>query len=257
MERYRERATATPTGRKIAAVPETETAPLAAGVVLASGAGTRVGASLNKVFLPLAGRPLVSWSLDAFASVPSIGVLLLVTRPQDGELVERVRADHPGARIEVVHGGATRQESELNALRHLAGRIADGSIDVVLLHDGARPLVTPRLVTAVLEVAREHGGAVPGLSGVDIHAATADGSRLTGRPAGELVRVQTPQGFRAGPLLAAYEEAERAHFAGTDTASCMEQFSSVRVRWIPGEQENFKITYAHDLAVAERVLGHR
>lgn len=241
----------------ISAVPETETAPLAAGVVLASGAGTRVGANLNKVFLPLAGRPLVSWSLDAFATVPSIGVLLLVVRPQDEELVERVRAEHTGTRIEIVHGGATRQESELNALRHLASRIADGSVDTVLLHDGARPLVTPRLIADVLRTARGDGGAVPGLAGSDIFAATKDGSRLAGKPEGALVRVQTPQGFRAGPLLAAYEAAERAEFAGTDTASCMERFSSVRVRWIPGEQENFKITYAHDLAVAERVLGHR
>jgi 2-C-methyl-D-erythritol 4-phosphate cytidylyltransferase len=241
----------------IFAVPETETDPRAAGVVLASGAGTRVGASLNKVFLPLAGRPLVSWSLDAFATVPSVGVLLLITRPQDGELVDRVREDHPDARIEVVYGGATRQESELNALRHLSSRIADGSVDTVLLHDGARPLVTPRLVAAVLHTARERGGAVPGLPGSDILAASEDGARLAGKPEGSLVRAQTPQGFRAAPLLDAYERAEREGFTGTDTASCMERFSTVDVHWVAGEQENFKITYAHDLAVAERVLGHR
>lgn len=241
----------------ISAVPETETDPRAAGVVLASGAGTRVGARLNKVFLPLAGRPLVSWSLDTFAAVPSVGVLLLVTRPQDGELVDRVRDEHPGVRIEVVFGGATRQASELNALRHLSSRIADGSVDTVLLHDGARPLVTPRLVTEVLRTARQRGGAVPGLLGSDIVAATEDGARLAGKPEGSLVRAQTPQGFRAGPLLDAYERAERADFAGTDTASCIERFSTLDVHWVPGDQENFKITYAHDLAVAERVLGHR
>ncbi|KAA9154418.1 2-C-methyl-D-erythritol 4-phosphate cytidylyltransferase [Amycolatopsis acidicola] len=221
------------------------TEPQAAGVVLASGAGTRVGANLNKVYLPLSGRRVVSWSLEAFDSAPDVGVVLLVTRPQDAELVESVRI--PG--LEVVHGGATRQESELRALRHLAGRIESGEIDSVLLHDGARPLVSTKLIEAVLRTAREYGGAMPGLAADDIVA--ADGSRV----AGKLVRAQTPQGFRAAPLLAAYEQAAREGFDGTDTASVMERYSSLPVHWVPGEEQNFKVTYAHDLAVAEQMLA--
>lgn len=220
------------------------TEPQAAGVVLASGAGTRVGANLNKVYLPLAGRRVVSWSLEAFASVPEVGVILLVTRPQDAELVESVRI--PG--LEVVHGGATRQESELRALRHLAARIERGEIDTVLLHDGARPLVSTKLIGEVLCTAREHGGAMPGLAADDI--VTADGGRVTGT----MVRAQTPQGFRAAPLLSAYEQAAREGFDGTDTASVMERYSSLPVHWVPGEEQNFKVTYAHDLVVAEQML---
>ncbi|MER6899963.1 2-C-methyl-D-erythritol 4-phosphate cytidylyltransferase, partial [Amycolatopsis sp. NPDC000740] len=68
------------------------------------------------------------------------------------------------------------------------------------------------------------------------------------------IRVQTPQGFRAQPLLAAYEQAAAEGFLGTDTASCMERFSALPVRWVPGSAENVKITYPHDLAVAERFL---
>lgn len=224
------------------------TEPCAAGVVLASGAGTRVGANLNKVYLPLAGRRIVSWSLSAFAKVPEVGVLVLVTRPQDEELVAEVLADQ-SAKIEVVHGGSTRQESELCALRHLAKRIDAGAIDTVLLHDGARPLVTPSLIVEVLRTAREHGGALPGLAADDIVA--ADGSRL----AGTVVRAQTPQGFRAAPLLAAYEQAAREGFDGTDTASVMERFSALPVHWVRGEERNFKVTYPHDLVVAEQVLS--
>lgn len=221
-------------------------------MVLASGAGTRVGADLNKVFLPLAGRRIVSWSLSAFAKVPEVGVLVLVTRPQDAELVREVVGAGP-AEVEVVHGGSSRQESELNALRHLAGRIGSGAIDTVLLHDGARPLVTPKLITEVLRVAREHGGAMPGLAADDVFG--ADGDILGARPAGTVVRAQTPQGFRAQPLLAAYERAASEGFEGTDTASVVERFSALPVHWVPGEEQNMKVTYPHDLLVAGQVLS--
>jgi 2-C-methyl-D-erythritol 4-phosphate cytidylyltransferase len=244
--------------RKTAGQPGSRpTTPFAAAVVLASGAGTRVGAGLNKVYLPLAGRRLVSWSLEAFRRVPDVGVTVLVVRPQDGELVDRVLdGEVDGASIEVVYGGDTRQASELQALRHLAGRIDAGAIDTVLVHDAARPLISPALISGVLRSAREHGGAIPGLPADDILAASADGGRLAGRAPGVLVRAQTPQGFRAAPLLAAYEQAAREGFVGTDTASCMERFMSLPVHWVRGEQQNFKITYRHDLLVAEQVLAN-
>jgi 2-C-methyl-D-erythritol 4-phosphate cytidylyltransferase len=227
----------------------------AAGVVLASGAGTRVGAGVNKVYLPLAGRRLLSWSLEAFGRVPGIGTLVVVIRPQDAELAAEVLDAYSGlVPVEIVHGGETRQASELNALRHLAARISNELIDQVLLHDAARPLVGPELISAVLAAAKDHGGAVPGLAADDVVAVTADGTRLDGKAPVGVVRVQTPQGFRAAPLLAAYEQAEREGFLGTDTASCMERFSSLPVHWVPGSEENFKITYPHDLVVAEQVL---
>ncbi|MFI5609711.1 2-C-methyl-D-erythritol 4-phosphate cytidylyltransferase [Amycolatopsis sp. NPDC051903] len=224
----------------------------AAGVVLASGAGTRVGAALNKVYLPVAGRRVVAWSLAAFAAVAGLGVLVLVIRPEDEALAGEVLAAHPG-KIEVVTGGATRQASELNALRHLAPRIEAGTVDAVLIHDAARPLVTPALIADVLAQTREHGGAVPGLAADDVVSMAADGSVAARLPGA--IRVQTPQGFRAQPLLAAYEQAAAEGFLGTDTASCMERFSGLPVRWVPGGVENMKITYPHDLAVAERLLA--
>lgn len=229
----------------------------AAAVVLASGSGTRVGAKVNKVYLPLAGRRLLSWSIGAFAGVPGIGTLVLVTRPADREFVESVlNREVDGAEVEVVHGGRTRQESELNALRHLAERIDRGTVDTVLLHDGARPVVSPDLIIRVLEAARQHGGAVPGLPADDIVTAAGD-EGLGGPLPGSVVRAQTPQAFRARPLLDAYEEAARQGFDGTDTSSVMERFSTLPVHWVTGEHENFKVTYPHDLPVAEKVLRHR
>jgi 2-C-methyl-D-erythritol 4-phosphate cytidylyltransferase len=227
--------------------------PYAAGVVLAGGSGTRMGAGMNKVYLPLAGRRLVSWSLAAFDRVPEIGVLLLVARPEDSKLVDwvldRELTDTP---VEVIYGGDTRQESELSALRRLSSRVDDGTVDVILLHDAARPLVSPALIAGVLHAAREHGGAIPALPADDI--VTVSGEVVSGPPLDAVVRAQTPQGFLAAPLIDAYEQAARESFVGTDTASCMERYSNVPVRWVHGDQHNFKITYAHDLTIAEQFL---
>jgi 2-C-methyl-D-erythritol 4-phosphate cytidylyltransferase len=223
--------------------------------VLAGGSGTRVGAEQNKVYLPLRGRPVLAWSIAAFTGMPDVGVVVLVVREADRALAEQVLAEHAAPGVEVVTGGRTRQESELAALRRLATRITDGSVDVVLVHDGARPLLRRRLAAAVLAAARASGGAVPGLWRTDLAAAEPDGAAVTGPDPGGLVAVQTPQGFRAAPLLAAYEAAAGCGFVGTDTASCMERFApDLPIRWVPGDERNFKITYAHDLVVAEHAL---
>ena len=225
-------------------------------MVLAAGVGARMGADLNKVYLPLAGRRVVSWSLEAFSRVPEIGVLVLVVRPEDTKLVESVLdRELGGVPVEVVHGGATRQESELRALHRLAGRIDGGTVDTVLLHDAARPLVSPTLIAGVLHAAREHGGAIPGLPAEDIVAVGGDGAVVRDQSLEGAIRVQTPQGFRAPELLEAYEQAAREGFLGTDTSSCMERYSSLPVRWVRGEEHNFKITYPHDLSVAEHFLA--
>lgn len=227
----------------------------AAGVVLASGYGSRFGAELNKVFLPLAGRRLVGWALDTIGHTAGIGVLVLVIRPQDRSYADEVVAELE-LPVELVPGGATRQESELMALRHLAARIESGAIDTVLIHDAARPLVSTDLVARILTTARESGGAIPGIPRDDLM--WADGEVLAdGQPLTDVVAVQTPQGFRAAPLLAAYEQAAAREFTGTDTASCMAEFSDVAVRCVPGERRNFKVTYAHELALAEQALAGR
>ena len=229
----------------------------AAAIVLAGGSGTRVGAAGNKVYLPLRGRPMIVWSLRAFLGAPGIGTVVLVVRAADRDLVDQLLGDEPApVAVEVVMGGPTRQDSELAGLRRLAGRIDAGVIDVVLVHDGARPMASRALVAAVQRTAREIGGAVPGLPCDDLAAGSAGGATLLGPAATGLVAVQTPQGFRARPLLAAYEEARRHGFVGTDTASCVQRFvPQLPIRAIRGEDRNFKVTYPHDVAVAAGVLS--
>jgi 2-C-methyl-D-erythritol 4-phosphate cytidylyltransferase len=231
----------------------------AVGVVLAAGMGTRVGADGNKAYLRVAGRTLVSWSLDAPAQVPGIARTVLVFRRGERELAQdTVERELPSTTVEFVEGGESRHASEYNVLRYLAADIESGSIDVVVIHDAARPVAGPDMFIRALSVAREFGGAIPAILVPDV--VTGGGSGARPEPlsdTGTLMRVQTPQAFRAAPLLQAYRAADRAGFEGTDTSSCVEAFTDMEVRTFRGEQRNLKVTYAPDIAVAERILTSR
>ena len=219
-----------------------------ASVVLAAGSGTRFGHSMNKVWLQLHGKHIISKSLENsrknFTNVRSI----LVINPEDEDFArEALATDGALANTEIVHGGATRHESEYQALQYLRGDIEAGLIDLILIHDGARPLATPELFQAIADGARKHGGAIPTIA-LDPHEMDTARDET-------VARVQTPQGFRAPQLLQAYEKAAVAGFTGTDTAACMEEFfPEVKTVAVPGDIFNIKITYPQDLAIAELLV---
>ena len=226
-----------------------------AGIVLAAGSGTRVGNSRNKVYLPLAGRRIVTWSLELFRKLPGIGRLVLVVREEDRELAAAVLdRELPGVPVDLVTGGQTRHESEYRALLHLADEIRDGAIDVVLVHDAARPLAPVKVVEEVLATAIRTGSAIPALPLEDA-AGVDEAGRMSQAGRTDMVRVQTPQAFRSGPLLAAYLAAAADGFAGTDTASCVERYQGVAVQVVAGDPRNLKVTYADDLFMAELMLA--
>ncbi|TPG33074.1 IspD/TarI family cytidylyltransferase [Mycolicibacterium hodleri] len=230
-----------------------QTTPGAAGVVLAAGMGTRVGADGNKAYLPLAGRSMVSWAVEAVARSTHVSRTVLVFRRGERDLAARtMAAELPHSVVELVEGGDTRHGSEENVLRHLAPDVESGAIDVVLIHDAARPLAGPAMMDTAVAMARACGGAIPVLAAIDV-VKTDAGGRLS-PAAGTLVRVQTPQAFRARPLLTAYRLAAGGSFEGTDTASCVQSFTDVAVRVFPGTSSNLKVTFAHDVLLAERLL---
>lgn len=218
-------------------------------VVLAAGSGTRFGHSINKVWLPLGGRRIISHSLEnAVKSFPHCRAVLVVD-PADAEMAAEVLAhEAPYITVELVNGGRTRHDSEFNALKYLSSDILAGSIDVVLIHDGARPLASSHLFHEIAVAAQMHGGALPAINvdPLEIDIVTDD----------RVVRVQTPQGFRAKEVLAAYTQAEKDGFIGTDTAACMEKYFPITESVaVPGEVTNIKITYPHDLVLAEKVIA--
>ncbi|WP_101946485.1 2-C-methyl-D-erythritol 4-phosphate cytidylyltransferase [Mycobacterium sp. 3519A] len=232
--------------------PATQSTPCAVGVVLAAGLGTRVGADGNKAYLPLAGRSMVAWSLAAVAAVDEIARTVLVYRKGELDLArDTVAAELPGTAVKLVEGGDTRHASEFNVLRYLADDIESGAVDVVLIHDAARPLAASAMFVSALSLAREFGGAIPALATADVVRQGPAGVEATD---GALVRVQTPQAFRARPLLRAYRAADADGFEGTDTSSCIEKYTDEQVRTFPGDEANLKVTYAKDIAVAARLL---
>lgn len=207
-------------------------------VLLAGGTGSRVGAEVNKVLLPLRGETVLARSLRTALLVPDVARIVLVARPEDRAAVAAVAAPLLGDReLVLVDGGAERADSERAALGALRRDVEDGTVDVVAIHDVARPLAGAALYEAVIERAAQVGGAVPGrpVPGLLGPTGSVDG-----------FGVQTPQAFRAGPLLAAYDEPGNT---GTDTASYLERSQTVAV--VAGDVANIKVTYAGDVVLAE------
>ncbi|MDT9594165.1 2-C-methyl-D-erythritol 4-phosphate cytidylyltransferase [Nocardioides zeae] len=233
-----------------------------AAVVLAGGSGTRVGAEVNKVLLPLAGAPLLARSVATVAALPDVAVVVVVARAGDEEAVAAAVGPHVGAGPEVrlTVGGATRHASEAAALAALT----DTDVDVVTVHDAARPLADADLYARVVAAAREHGGAVPAVPLPGL--VRRDGGPVPGL-AGDAVAVgvQTPQGFRADLLREAYAHAARTGFEGTDTAACVAAHlaadgggdgqggSRARIVVVGSSPTNLKVTYAEDVAVVARL----
>ncbi|MDH2413405.1 IspD/TarI family cytidylyltransferase [Nocardioides sp. CER19] len=219
-------------------------------VVLAAGSGTRVGAGVNKVLLPLAGTTVLGLSLRAALEVDDVRRIVLVIRPGEHDAVAEAVVPVLGTgEVLVVEGGATRHASEWAALSALRPEIEAGEVDVVAIHDGARPLASPELYATTIDVAREVGGAIPvvAMSGV------ADRASLG--PHTGVVGVQTPQAFRAAELLAAHTAAQEDGFEATDTAACLAAYADVRIAAVPSSPLNLKVTFAEDLAAAESLLG--
>lgn len=224
----------------------------AAVVVLAAGAGTRVGAEVNKVLLPLAGVPVVARSVRTARVVPGVVRVVLVVR--DGEQ-DAVRAavephlDHEPPEVAMVTGGETRHHSEWAALSLLAPAIEAGDVDVVAMHDAARPLAGVALYEDVLTTAERIGGAIPVARLDDL--VTEDGAALPE----VLVGVQTPQAFRAADLLAAHRAAAADGFEATDTAGILAAYADLTIAGVDSTEQNLKLTVTDDFAVAEALIS--
>jgi 2-C-methyl-D-erythritol 4-phosphate cytidylyltransferase len=216
-------------------------------IVLAAGSGTRLGAGANKVWLPLGGRELATWSFRWLADTSLFDRFVIVVHPQEREEARDILLRHVDVPIDIVDGGSSRHDSETRALEYLAPAIESGDCTTVLIHDGARPLASPSLIRAVVSAAETHGGALPYL----------ETAHITGEWSGErLIRVQTPQVFEARSLLDAYRKATVAGFEGSDTAMCLEQFRpDVTIMAVKGSAQNLKVTFPQDLIMAEHILS--
>lgn len=225
-----------------------------AAILLAGGAGTRLHPSENKVYLPVADRPLVTWSLRTLENSPLVDDIVLVIRAADAERARRVVAANPSVKLRaLVEGGAIRHASEQAGLEALAPEIESGDVGLVVIHDAARPFLSHDLLARVVRTARDVGGAIPGLP-LEAGVCTAGvAQRARAVSTHDLRRVQTPQAFWAEELLAAYRAAAVAGFHGVDTAESVERFSDLEVRVVDGDPHNLKVTFVEDLFTVEEL----
>ncbi len=237
---------------------------VADAVVVAAGASERMGGR-DKLSADLAGRPVLAWSIAAIAASPLVQRIVLVRSA--AKAAEARPSWLPDKVVAVVAGGARRQDSVAAGIRVLddaraggavaRGAVARGATDtrVLLVHDGARPLVTPALVEAVARAAAEHGAAIPIMPVTETLKRIAGDAVLATIDRGSTATAQTPQGIRWDVLRDAIGKVSPEDAAElTDEAALLEA-AGVAVRAVPGEAANLKITRQEDLALAEARLA--
>lgn len=221
-------------------------------IVPAAGSGSRFGAACPKQYLPLLGRPLIFHTLAALCASPAIGRVWVVLSPED-DFWHRYDWTDLGAKLETVCcGGQTRAESVANGLRVAATAAADD--DWILVHDAARPCLTPQLVERlVAELAADPVGGLLAVPVADTLKRADAGQRVAATESREgLWQAQTPQMFRYR-LLA---DALAACSAVTDEAGAVEALG-LKPKLVPGENTNLKVTFPADLGIAEWILRGR
>jgi len=218
-------------------------------IIVAAGSGSRFGSVLPKQYCLLAGRPVLMHSIERMRSaMPGAGITLVIS----GAMVDLWRglcAEHGFRSPRIVFGGATRSESVRNALFSL-----DGDYDIILVHDGARPLVDVACVKEVVAAMSDEDvdGAIPAVPVTDsLRVVRSDGTSGTVNRTCYRA-VQTPQAFRADKLIKAYSSVKDSF---SDDASLMEQSGYNRIVLTVGSPANIKITNPMDIAIAEHILS--
>lgn len=213
-----------------------------AAIIVAAGRGTRAGGDLPKQWQLLAGVPVVAHAIRAFAGL--VDKLVLVIHPDDQAWAMALDGD-----LTLVLGGDSRDHSVRNGLDALIGL----NVTQVLIHDGARPLVSPDMIARLLAALKTHIGAAPALPVSDALWRGAGGFVSGTQDRADLYRAQTPQAFRFDAILAAHH----AHSGPAADDVAVARAQGIAVAIVDGDEDNLKLTYPADFARAERILATR
>lgn len=234
-----------------------------AAIVLAGGSGKRMGSDIPKQYLPVDGYPVLYYSLKAFENCPLVDEIVLVAgKGETDYCMENMVKPWSIRKVSrVVEGGKERYHSVYEGLKALT------AAEYVLIHDGARPLITDRIIQASVEAVHKFGACVAAMPVKDtIKVADVEGFAVKTPDRSVLWLMQTPQSFSYSLIRKAYdmlvqleakggEAWERLHI--TDDAMVAETFLKTRVKLISGDYSNIKITTPEDLIVAETLLKSR
>lgn len=222
-------------------------------LIPAAGSGKRMGGDRNKLLLPLLGRPLLAWTLEAVAQAPTVVWIGIMGQPGDfPEFQAILDGLHLAKPVSLIVGGATRQESVYNGLQALPPEA-----DRVLIHDGARCLATPDLFERCGAALEAHQGLIAAIPVKDTIKQVGQDRVVAHTPDRNLLwAAQTPQGFHVDLLKRCHDRGRQNGWEVTDDAALFER-CDLPVSIVPGEETNLKITTPVDLAIATFILQER
>jgi len=221
-----------------------------AALIVAAGRGSRAGHDLPKQYARLGGKTMLQRTVEALASHPAIGAVLVVIGPGDAPLYHDAVGGLPKL-LPPVEGGATRQQSVLNGLEALAGRAPR----LVLVHDAARPFIAAAVIERVIAACDAAHGAIPVAPVTETVKRIENGIVTATVPREALATAQTPQGFPYGPLLAAHREAARSGNSELTDDAAVAALAGLATRAVDGDRHNIKLTNPADFVAAERMLA--
>ena len=221
-------------------------------VILAAGLGKRMQAGHNKQFIEICGQSVLTHTLTVFAQIPEIAKIVLVVRAGEEDTCQNMIPEIAENKTVLAIGGKERQDSVHNGIRAITWEC-----EYILIHDGARPLITEEVFRRTLLAAQNSGAAICAVPVKDtIKQADSDGNVLATIPRESLWAVQTPQVFRADLIRRAYENAYVHNHYGTDDSSLVEYLGE-KIKIVTGDYENIKITTPEDIPTAEQILQKR
>ncbi|KJS22799.1 MAG: hypothetical protein VR72_04575 [Clostridiaceae bacterium BRH_c20a] len=222
-------------------------------VIVAAGQGSRMGTKVNKQYLNLMDKPILVHTLEVFEKHPLIDGIIVVSRQDEVNFCyqEIVKPYHFNKVLEVVVGGKERQDSVFEGLKALPVQC-----ELVVVHDGARPLIAQNIISEAIALAQEKEAAIVAVPVKDTIKRVISGAVRETIPRGEIWAVQTPQVFNRELLLKAYQFAYEQGICGTDDASLIELIGK-DVRVVLGSYENIKITTPEDLDIGNAILARR
>ncbi|MEN3190363.1 MAG: 2-C-methyl-D-erythritol 4-phosphate cytidylyltransferase [Atribacterota bacterium] len=223
-------------------------------LIAAAGLGKRMNAKISKPFIPIFGKPIIAYTLEKFEQCKFIEkIYLIVNRKEKDLYLKNIILRYNFTKVQgLIEGGKTRQDSVYNGLK-----VLDADTDIVVIHDGARPLVEKTLIQDSIKTAQKYGAAILVIPIKDTIKKSQKYMFINGTLDREQIwRAQTPQSFKYDIILSAYKKAYQDKFWATDDAAIVERYGH-KVKMIIGSEENIKITTPFDIIIAENFLKRK
>ena len=220
-------------------------------LIAAAGLGKRMNAKISKPFIPIFGKPILAYTIEKFEQCKFIEKIYLIVNQEERDFCSKdIILKYNFSKVqELIEGGETRQDSVYNGLK-----VLDQDTDIVVIHDGARPLVEETIIQESIEAAQEYGAAIAAIPLKDtVKKSRKDFFINETLNREEIWRAQTPQTFKYDIILSAFHQSYKDKFFATDDAAIVERYGH-KVKMIIGSEENIKITTPFDIIIAENFL---